>query len=310
MFAPKGKSALGRQNSTNSVGSSSKEPKGKSGLRRQSSTTSVASSAKESVDGSSDEEMDGWEEQLASLSASMVPSSRIDVPEKTIYFVRHAQSLANVHKAQAKKMNPLGFIRLCYVGFDAHLSPSGQQELLEVRSTCQALLSELDAIMVSTRKRTLETAKVLFGGEVDGGFEDCTQIPLLKLDALVEMKLDEHIQEQFSGSKDAQTWRKGVTTSAMFRERIERFLRFAWDCRFVRFVVVGHSRWFRSLLGIANPTCDVHKVEKSVTTASLWRLTLCPPADSESLPRISCYERLSKPKGKHRDKTVEKTENT
>lgn len=248
------------------------------------------------------EETDGmpeWEAELHRHSIGLARRSPSDpIPEsKTIYFVRHAESMSNVYKRNSKR-RPWAMCQLCGVGFNAPLSPEGRAQLARVREPCQKLLSEIEAVLHSPLMRTEETAEVLFGVE-DGDLPDTYRpgtssrdAPWLALQCLKEEKMEEHMQEKgfgvWGGPAASAT---AASKSALFIRRIEAFLRFAWSSKWSCIALVGHSLWIRVFMQLASADAAPFRVEN----AHVWRLTLAAPASPDALPRVIRSELYAKP---------------
>jgi len=244
--------------------------------------------------------MPPWEAELQDCLTRTAPKDPEVPSQKTIIFVRHAESLSNVYKRRAKS-RPWACCQLCVVGFDAPLSEKGLDQLERIRDFCQSLVPELQAVLHSPLQRTQQTAEVCFGREVDKGFPRAlrytggtatTAVPWLPLQVLMEERLEEHLEERGFG-----VWggpaadREALTTSAQFRRRVQAFLAFAWRCPWATFAVVGHSLWIRAFMQFAMPNREPLYVDN----ANVWRLTLIAPAETGGLPTISELVLVAKP---------------
>jgi len=253
-----------------------------------------------------------WEQELDEISENHAFYLRRVLPprsHKTIYFVRHAESMSNVYSKSISAARPWAICQLLTVGFDSALSRDGHQQLRKVRRVCQSLLPELEAVLYSPLQRTRETALALFGpedpvapGTIDVGLRG-NPIPSVPLECLKEEKFEEYLQEPgFNLCGGPRCEKDGVTTSALFSRRIERFLAFAWNCPWLRFAIVGHSLWFRTFIGFAMPEGsqdDVRESTRLLPNASVWRVTLGPPDEDEirGLPQMLDLKLVGQPDG-------------
>merc|ERR1712110_104321 len=86
----------------------------------------------------------------------------------------------------------------------------------------------------------------------------------------------------------------GTTNSALFRRRVEAFLRFVWNCGWGCIAVVGHSLWFRNFVALASGGSG----EIYSGNACLWELVFGPPLKGgDGLPVLEKIELLVSPDG-------------
>jgi broad specificity phosphatase PhoE len=217
--------------------------------------------------------------------------------KKTVYFVRHAESMSNVYKKRMAT-RPWALCQLCSIGFNAPLSRKGREQLPGVRGQCQEILPQLEAVLHSPLLRAEETAKALFGavdpdhpGEFKGGLPE-SPVPWVSLQALMEEQLPEHLEEKgfgFCGGPGSST--KASSSSRQMCQRVGTVLAFLWECPWDNIGLVGHSIWIRILMQLGGPGADaIH-----VANANLWRLTLGPPAEPGALPQVLAYELIARP---------------
>lgn len=218
--------------------------------------------------------------------------------QKTLYFMRHAESMANVHKRNLSR-RPCASCQLCAVGFDAPLSKEGLAQLESVRPACQRLLPDLQAIFHSPLRRAEQTARCTFGeedgaGEFSGGAPS-SAVPWVPLTCLKEEQFEEHLQEPGCNVLGGHRTRDGVSSSSeKFRRRIAEFLAFVWNSRFERIALVGHSLWFRALMDIASDAVESVHLEN----ASVWQLTLLPQEADKGVPKIGQWQIVAAPDAK------------
>lgn len=160
-----------------------------------------------------------------------------DPNEKVVYLVRHAESMENVRARAADQTlaqvmscrapSFLGFrhsVELLFTGLDAHLSPTGEQQLLDVAEQLVAAdfvaQTGVELVVHSTRRRAVRTAEELFGG---------SELPFIPMEDIVERTPFECMYPQ------------------PFRERMERFCTWLSGRPESRIVVVGHGQFFRQL---------------------------------------------------------------
>lgn len=237
-----------------------------------------------------------WEDQLDGL-LEQTARWQPDPNHKILYFVRHAESRANVHSRQLSLLRPWAACQLCSVGFDSDISEEGRLQLRGVRAACQAVLPELEAVLYSPLQRAQETAWALFGAEGDAPDLDAASTRVgrawVPLECLREERLHEHLEEPgFNVFGGPRIRREEITSSEAFERRIKGFLSFTWACAWSRFAVVGHSLWFRSFMGFGE---FAHDAGEPVANASVWRITLAPPVESDGLPTIVSRELVGQP---------------
>jgi broad specificity phosphatase PhoE len=187
--------------------------------------------------------------RLRAAKASKPAAAKSGV--KTIYLIRHAESMSN--KILNEHKNPLTrpFYQ-CQVGFDAVLSPEGREQLQEVRPAARAILPKLEAVLFSPLLRAEETAHVLFGEDdaaapcgyskpsaAAGGDGALVWRPLL---AMREERPAEWAEEWvgcYGKNKKSKVLLKRLAYCKDFLDK----------CPYSTFAIVGHSIWMRTMLG-------------------------------------------------------------
>uniref|UniRef100_A0A6U6SKP5 Phosphoglycerate mutase (2,3-diphosphoglycerate-dependent) n=1 Tax=Zooxanthella nutricula TaxID=1333877 RepID=A0A6U6SKP5_9DINO len=200
-----------------------------------------------------------WKLELESL-AKELEAERPDGPpaKKTIYFIRHAESMSNVARDHMKKQRITGAVRLCSSGFDSPLSSRGRAQLLEVRPRAREIGEQIEAVIHSPLKRAAETALVLFGDEDDtGGYTQPQGTRWLMVSGLKEMRFQEHAQANLMRSQ------------SILRARVRSFIKFVSRLPWERIALVGHSRFFSTMLRLMGE-------EVWLRNASIWRVHAAP----------------------------------
>lgn len=170
--------------------------------------------------------------------------------KKTVYLVRHAESVENIRVRAAREV--FGRIRmfrlpnsdqvkktlsLLQMDNDADLSPNGNAMLEEMGALLKSedfvKANAVDLIAHSPLIRAKKTCMAMFVTGTE------TKTPVVSLDALVEMTPLEY-----------------VTSRSAFRKRMGSFEAWLASRSESSIVVVGHSQYFRQLLG---NSCSVRK---------------------------------------------------
>eukprot|EP00931_Biecheleriopsis_adriatica_P010636 TRINITY_DN111704_c0_g1_i1.p1 TRINITY_DN111704_c0_g1~~TRINITY_DN111704_c0_g1_i1.p1 ORF type:complete len:261 (+),score=50.52 TRINITY_DN111704_c0_g1_i1:119-784(+) len=211
--------------------------------------------------------------------------------------------MANQHSSSISLWNPWSACALCSVGFDSALSEQGRRQLQKVQPICVCLLPELQAVLYSPLQRAAETAHMLFRKKPESAaalpsntIHSIDGIPWVPVPCLMEQKLEEHLEEPgFNVLAGPRRNKAGLTSSTRLRNRIKEFLAFAWDSDWDCFAVVGHSLWYRAMVGIATPKGQDSEVGKSLTNASVWRLTFLPPLEPGGVPQLLRRDLVTEP---------------
>mmetsp|Transcript_122441 Transcript_122441/g.305687 ORF Transcript_122441/g.305687 Transcript_122441/m.305687 type:complete len:247 (+) Transcript_122441:70-810(+) len=205
-----------------------------------------------------------WQRDLnAALTEIRRTNPSAPTANKTIYFVRHAESKSNVAKAGMQKSRLSGAMRLCAAGFDSGLSGTGQQQLLQVRPAAQNLGNEVQAVLYSPLERATQTALTLFGDEDgSGAYQPSTNKFWRPVRGLKETRFQEHAQHALVRSQSIQ------------KRRVLAFIRFVAMLPWDTLALVGHSRFFRMMLQYMG-------AEVWIRNANVWRVTAEVKADGE-----------------------------
>eukprot|EP00928_Gymnodinium_smaydae_P000213 TRINITY_DN10077_c0_g1_i1.p1 TRINITY_DN10077_c0_g1~~TRINITY_DN10077_c0_g1_i1.p1 ORF type:complete len:275 (-),score=30.79 TRINITY_DN10077_c0_g1_i1:245-1069(-) len=177
---------------------------------------------------------------------------------KHIYFIRHAQSRSNVARAKINSGDLCGNMRLLYSGFDSPVSDWGKTQIVEMRPHAQNICGSLEAVLFSPLQRARETALGLLGDE---GENDDFQAPAnlfwKPLKALKEMRFKEHAQHYLTCA----------VSQSIMDARVQTFVQFLAVLPWQTFALVGHSRFFRTML---RQMGQVVRIEN----AEIWRAEL------------------------------------
>mmetsp|Transcript_22080 Transcript_22080/g.42894 ORF Transcript_22080/g.42894 Transcript_22080/m.42894 type:complete len:231 (+) Transcript_22080:62-754(+) len=170
---------------------------------------------------------------------------------KTVLLVRHAESVENVRvraaKATWRRIRGLRLpqasqiwetLKLLGLQHDADLSEKGTAMASDakVRLESSGLMNKVrpDLVVHSTYIRAVKTYQLMLAPLTK-------TVPVVSSELLVERKLSEH-----------------VYAANGFRQRVANFERWLDARPEVNVVVVGHSQFFKQMLGVA---CSVHKFD-------------------------------------------------
>ena len=159
--------------------------------------------------------------------------------EKTVFCVRHAQSLQNVATARFMHGDVGALGELLRIGYDAELSTTGDTQLQEAAHALAGFKAHhgVELFAHSPYQRAKATAHALFGG------------PFHELHALHERSMSEYFLPS------------GLDIRV---DQVKRWL----DGRAERVIVlVGHGQWFKRALGLAHvqPNVSIVKASYSAT---------------------------------------------
>jgi len=163
--------------------------------------------------------------------------------KKTLYLIRHAESLQNVAvKRLTDQKDILALASIVNIGHDSALSQLGESQLVPANEFLKAHEwtprpggNRPELIVHSPHLRTRQTAAGLFKG--------CDSIPMIELNCLYERTAFEYLYISPLDSRIAQA-------NAWLRERSEETI-----------VMVGHGQYFRRWLGLEYTQPNVRVME-------------------------------------------------
>jgi broad specificity phosphatase PhoE len=166
---------------------------------------------------------------------------------KTLYLIRHAESLQNVAVKRLTDQGDLSaLLPIIRIGHDAALSELGESQLLPAQEflkknewTPRPGEGKPQLIVHSPLLRAKQTAMGLFNG--------CDSIPIMELHCLVERTAFEYLYVTPLDTRISQA-------NEWLRSRSEETI-----------VIVGHGQFFRRWLGLAYTQNNVHVMECSWT---------------------------------------------